>query len=47
MFRKKGDGNKVELNIGTGYKNGLSIEERNNRLTEYWFGYWSGVRRLL
>jgi hypothetical protein len=47
MFRKMGDGLKVELNMGSGYKGGLTIEERNIRLSEYWFGYWMGVRKLL
>jgi predicted N-formylglutamate amidohydrolase len=47
MFRKRGDGKTVELNAGSGYKNGLDIEERGKRLQDFWWGYWSGVRRML
>lgn len=47
MFRKAGDGRIIDLNKGTGYKDGLHIDERNHRLKEYWYGYWGAVKKLL
>ena len=47
MFRKSGDGKIIDLNKGTGYNGGLHIDERNNRLKDYWYGYWSAVKKLL
>jgi predicted N-formylglutamate amidohydrolase len=35
------------LNKGTGYRNGLSTEERGHRLGRYWYGYWGGVKKML